>query len=87
MKKTTFFDAKHQEVELMNTDILEGQWKQIRGKAKGWWGKLTDNDLDRAAGKMEVLVGLLQEKYGWTRERAAEEVEKRVTEFEAAQKK
>ena len=35
----------------MNKDIFEGNWKQIRGEAKAWWGKLTDNDLDRAAGK------------------------------------
>lgn len=71
----------------MNNDIIEGKWKQMRGEAKSWWGKLTDNDLDRAAGKAEVLVGLLQEKYGYTREQAANEVEKRVTEFEAKMKK
>ncbi|MBI5298412.1 MAG: CsbD family protein [Chloroflexi bacterium] len=66
----------------MNKDIVEGKWKQIRGEAKAWWGKLTDDDLDRAAGKFEVLAGLLQEKYGYTRERAADEIDKRVTEFE-----
>lgn len=66
----------------MNKDIAEGKWKQIRGEAKAWWGKLTDDDLDRAAGKFEVLAGLLQEKYGYTRERAADEIDKRVTEFE-----
>ncbi len=67
----------------MNKDILEGKWKQIRGEAKAWWGKLTDDDLDRAAGKFEVLAGILQEKYGYTREAAANEIDKRVTEFEA----
>ncbi len=66
----------------MNTDVFEGKWKQIRGEAKAWWGKLTDDDLDRAAGKLEVLTGLLQEKYGYTRERAANEIEKRVTDYE-----
>jgi uncharacterized protein YjbJ (UPF0337 family)/CheY-like chemotaxis protein len=71
----------------MNKDILEGQWKQIRGEAKSWWGKLTDDDLDRAAGKLEVLTGMLQEKYGYTREIAAKEIDKRVTEFEARMKK
>ena len=71
----------------MNNDIFEGKWKQIRGEAKAWWGKLTDNDLDRAAGKLDVLVGVLQEKYGYTREQAADEVDKRVTEFEAHLKK
>ncbi len=71
----------------MNNDIFEGKWKQIRGEAKAWWGKLTDNDLDRAAGKLDVLVGVLQEKYGYTREQAADEVDKRVTEYEANLKK
>jgi uncharacterized protein YjbJ (UPF0337 family) len=67
----------------MNKDVFEGKWKQIRGEAKAWWGKLTDDDLDRAAGKLDVLTGLLQEKYGYTRERAANEIDTRVTEYEA----
>lgn len=70
----------------MNKHILEGKWKQVRGEAKAWWGKLTDNDLDRVAGKFEVLVGLLQEKYGYTREQAADEIERHVTDFEAGLK-
>ena len=71
----------------MNKDILEGKWKQIRGEARNWWGKLTDHDLDRAAGKFDVLVGVLQEKYGYSRQQAAEEVDKRVTDYEAKLKK
>lgn len=68
----------------MNKDIVEGKWKQIRGEAKAWWGKLTDDDLDRAAGKFEVLAGLLQEKYGYTRQHAADEIDKHVTAYEAS---
>jgi uncharacterized protein YjbJ (UPF0337 family) len=71
----------------MNKDILAGKWKQMRGNAKTWWGKLTDDDLDRAAGKYDVLAGLLQEKYGYTRQRADEEIDKRLKEFEASLKK
>jgi len=70
----------------MNKDVFEGKWKQIRGEAKAWWGKLTDDDLDRAAGKFEVLTGIIQEKYGYTREQAADEIDKRVTEYEAGLK-
>jgi uncharacterized protein YjbJ (UPF0337 family) len=70
----------------MNKDILQGQWKQIRGAAKAWWGKLTDDDLERVAGKFDVLAGLLQEKYGYTREAAADEIDKRVTAYEASLK-
>ena len=71
----------------MNKDIVEGKWKQMQGHAKTWWGKLTDDDLDRAAGKYDVLAGLLQEKYGYTRQRADEEIDKRLKEFEAGLKK
>jgi len=70
----------------MNKDIVEGKWKQVRGEAKSWWGKLTDDDLDRAAGKFDILTGILQEKYGYTRERAAEEIDKRVAAFDASHK-
>lgn len=66
----------------MNKDILEGQWKQIRGEAKSWWGKLTDDDLTRVAGKFDTLAGVLQEKYGYTRQQAETEIDNRVTAFE-----
>ena len=71
----------------MNKDIVEGKWKQMRGEAKSWWGKLTDDDLERAAGKFDALTGVIQEKYGYTHQRAAYEVNKRVSEYEANQKK
>ena len=71
----------------MNKDILEGKWKQMRGNAKTWWGKLTDDDLDRAAGNYDVLAGLLQEKYGYTRQHADEEIDKHMKEYEASLKK
>jgi uncharacterized protein YjbJ (UPF0337 family) len=71
----------------MNKDIVEGKWKQMQGEAKSWWGKLTDDDLNRAAGKFEVLAGMLQEKYGYTREAAANEIDKRVTAYETSLKK
>ena len=62
----------------MNNDVLEGKWKQIRGHAKVWWGKLTDDDLQKVDGKSDKLIGLLQEKYGYTRQQAEEEIEKRT---------
>jgi uncharacterized protein YjbJ (UPF0337 family) len=58
----------------MNTDQLKGKWHQLKGEAKVQWGKLTDDDLDQAAGQTEKLVGLLQERYGYARERAEREV-------------
>lgn len=48
----------------MNSDQIEGKWKQLKGSAKEQWGKLTDDDLDQAEGKRDKLVGKIQEKYG-----------------------
>lgn len=70
----------------MNKDIFEGKWKQIKGESKAWWGKLTDDDLERVAGKFDVLAGVIQEKYGYTRQQATDEIDKRVTEYEASLK-
>jgi len=59
----------------MNADQLQGNWKQLRGKVKEQWGKLTDDDLDVIAGKREQLVGQIQERYGKSREIAENEVD------------
>jgi uncharacterized protein YjbJ (UPF0337 family) len=67
----------------MNKDVFEGKCKQARGQAKERWGKLTDDDLERAGGKADQLIDLLQEKYGYTRERAEEEFNRRMKEYEA----
>lgn len=58
----------------MNEDIFQGQWKQLKGKVKQQWGKLTDDDLDLIDGNREELVGRIQERYGWERERAEREL-------------
>lgn len=58
----------------MNKDIIAGKWTQVKGKAKAKWGDLTDDVFDVAEGNSEYLAGKLQEQYGWTRERAQEEV-------------
>ncbi len=65
----------------MNAQVLEGKWKQIVGEAKKRWGKLTDNDLKVIEGHQEKLVGLLQEKYGYARDKAEKEVDLFMREF------
>ena len=58
----------------MNWDRIEGNWKQFKGKAKQKWGELTDDDLDKLAGKRDQLIGRIQERYGVAKEKAEEEV-------------
>jgi uncharacterized protein YjbJ (UPF0337 family) len=62
----------------MNWDRIEGNWKQLSGKAKVQWGKLTDDDLDVIAGRREELAGKIQERYGIARDDA----ERQVSEWE-----
>lgn len=64
----------------MNKDIFEGNWKEMKGKAKEWWGELTDDDLEKAEGKADRLVGLLQQKYGYSKEEAEKEFNRRLDE-------
>lgn len=59
----------------MNWDQVQGQWKQLKGKAVTQWGKLTDDEVDQVAGDREQLEGLLQEKYGKTKEEVRDEVD------------
>lgn len=58
----------------MNEDIMTGMWKQLKGQVKQQWGRLTDDDLDKISGKRDEVIGLIQERYGWERERAEMEV-------------
>jgi uncharacterized protein YjbJ (UPF0337 family) len=60
----------------MNEDIIAGKWKQIKGDIQAKWGNLTKDDWDVAEGNSEYLAGKLQERYGWDRDRATEEVSK-----------
>jgi len=62
----------------MNKDTFEGNWKQFKGKVKETWGDLTDDELDQIAGKRDVLLGKIQEKYGI----AQDEADKRIKDFE-----
>ena len=58
----------------MNTDVLQGNWKQLRGRVKEMWGNLTDDDLDRIDGHTDRLIGLLQERYGYAKDKAEAEI-------------
>ncbi|HLX86166.1 MAG TPA: CsbD family protein [Terriglobales bacterium] len=64
----------------MNSDQLQGKWKQVKGSVKERWGKLTDDDIDVIDGRQDQLVGTIQERYGIAREVA----EKQVKEWNAA---
>jgi uncharacterized protein YjbJ (UPF0337 family) len=59
----------------MNWDQIEGKWKQLTGDIQSNWGELTDDDVDRAAGDRQKLEGILQERYGKSKEEVRKEVD------------
>lgn len=59
----------------MDSNQIQGNWKQLVGKVKERWGKLTDDELTESQGRSEFLAGKIQERYGQTREEARKAVE------------
>jgi uncharacterized protein YjbJ (UPF0337 family) len=59
----------------MNQDILKGQWKQLKGRVRKQWARLTDDDIGQIKGDRDVLLGKLQEYYGKTRDEAERELD------------
>ncbi len=60
----------------MNKDTLEGNWKQLKGKVRENWGKLTDDDVEEIAGRKDNFIGKIQEKYGLKKDEAEKEWDK-----------
>lgn len=59
----------------MNWDRIEGNWKQMSGRAREKWGKLTDSDFQKIAGRRDQLVGRIQERYGIARDVAQQQAD------------
>jgi uncharacterized protein YjbJ (UPF0337 family) len=67
------FESIEKEIS-MNKDTIEGNWKQLKGKVKEQWGKLTDDDFDVIAGKRDQLLGRIQERHGVSRDEAEKQI-------------
>ena len=57
----------------MNQDRIQGRWKQIKGKIREHWGRLTDDDLDVIAGRRDQLLGRIQQRHGLARDEAQQQ--------------
>jgi uncharacterized protein YjbJ (UPF0337 family) len=68
----------------MTRDLMETNWAQLRVHVREWWDKLTDQDLALIAGRRDALIATLQERYGWTKRDAENEVSRRFREITQA---
>ncbi len=62
----------------MNSDIIKGNWKQLKGNVLATWGELTDDEVDQVEGDATKLSGLIQERYG----KSKDEADKAVAEWQ-----
>src|SRR5262245_16853992 len=67
----------------MNSDEFQGEWKQLKGRLREQWGKLTDDDIERGGGRKERLLGMIQEKYGVAKQEAERLLDGFLQEFRA----
>ena len=65
----------------LNTDILKGNWKQIKGDIKKTWSEFTEDEINRLEGEYDNLVGSIQEKYGMKIEEARDKVNNFLAEY------
>lgn len=49
----------------MDTNIVEGKWKEFKGLLKENWGNLTEDEIDKTQGNLDQLAGKLQQRYGY----------------------
>ena len=71
----------------VNKDVFENKWEQIRAQSNVWWGLFSEDDLNKVAKapiKRDKYAMLLRVKYGYTQERAREEINKRITDLEVS---
>jgi uncharacterized protein YjbJ (UPF0337 family) len=59
----------------MNRDMIEGNWKQLKGKFQEEWGRLTEDNLDMVAGRRDQVIGKIQEIYGMTKDQAEKQIQ------------
>lgn len=59
----------------MNKDIIKGHWKEVKGKLKQQWGKLTDDEVSQMRGTYDELEGALQKRYGYAKDKVEKEIE------------
>lgn len=58
----------------MNEEQIKGNWKQVKGELKKKWAMLTDDDLGEVQGRIDILAGKIQTRYGKAKDDALKEV-------------
>ncbi len=65
----------------MNEEIVKGKWREIKGEIKTMWGKMTDDELEKASGNLTTIGGLIEKRYGLKKEEVQEKLQAIVSKF------
>lgn len=65
----------------MNEELLKGKWKEIKGEIQNTWGKLTNDELEKAQGNATSITGLIQQRYGIAKEEAGRKLNEIISRF------
>ncbi|WKZ35411.1 MAG: hypothetical protein QY332_17505 [Anaerolineales bacterium] len=71
---------------MMNKAMFEEKWSLLRGEINARWDLMVEYDLvkvDKAEVKFDKFVTMLQVKYGYTRQKAREEIGNLWAEYES----
>lgn len=69
---------------MLNEQQIKGKWKEIKGGVQNLWGMITDEDLEKFKGNLYGLSGVIQEKYGETKEVIRSKLDKLMSSFDNA---
>jgi uncharacterized protein YjbJ (UPF0337 family) len=58
----------------MSWGHVRANWKQVQHHVQHRWNRLSDEDSSRIRGHREALIVCLQERYGYSREQAQQEI-------------
>jgi uncharacterized protein YjbJ (UPF0337 family) len=72
----------NQGVIMLNQDQFKGKWTEIKGGVRNLWGKITDDDLEKTEGNIQSVAGIVQEKYGETKEDIKKKLDQLMDSFD-----
>ncbi|HXH76636.1 MAG TPA: CsbD family protein [Bacteriovoracaceae bacterium] len=67
---------------MLNEDQIKGKWNEIKGGLRNVWGRISDDELEQTKGNFTKVSGLIQSKYGETREVVKNKLDKLMASFD-----
>jgi uncharacterized protein YjbJ (UPF0337 family) len=67
---------------MLNEEQFKGRWKEIKGGIRNLWGKITDDELEQTKGDLTEITGLVEQRYGETKEEIKEKYEQLMDSFD-----